>query len=227
MKSLVIVLCLLALGLGPVSSEARNKNEIPEYTVQGLKLVPNTKGIALVWAEPGADLLQYERIYLVEPYVAFKKNWRRDQNRGRIKVKASDMERIKKDVRDLFMQVFTEELEKGGYKLAAERAEDVLIVKPAIVNLDVNAPDIRDAGMSETFARSAGSMTLYMELYDSLTDDLIAQALDGKADRNYGYMKWQTGPANIAAAKRMMRPWAKALREGLDEARSSTSGAGE
>ncbi len=223
MRNLIVVMCLLALCIGPMTSEAKSKKEIPEYTVEGLKLVPNTKDIALVWAEPEADLSQYDRVYLVEPYVAFKKNWQREHNRGSLRVKGSDMERIKTKVSTLFMEVFTEELEKGGYELVTERAEDVLIVKPAIIDLDVNAPDIRTASRVETYARSAGSMTLYMELYDSETDDLIAKAMDGKAERDYGYMQWQTGPANRAAARRMMQPWAKALREGLDEARSSTS----
>jgi hypothetical protein len=120
------------------------------------------------------------------------------------------------------MEVFTEELEKGGYELATERAEDVLIVKPAIIDLNVNAPDIRTAGRSNTYTDSAGSMTLYIELYDSETDDLLAKALDPTADRQSGFMQWQTGPANRAAGKRMMRPWAEALRKGLDRAREVT-----
>ena len=222
MKKLLIVLSLIGLITAPFGAIAKKKTEIPEYTVEGLKLVPNTKDIALVWAEPGADLAQYDRVYLVEPYVAFKKNWKRDQNRGSMKIKTSDMERIKINVRDLFMEVFTEELEKGGYTLANERAEDVLIVKPAIIDLNVNAPDIRTAGRTNTFATSAGSMTLYMELYDSETDDLLAKAMDPTADRDSGFMQWQTGPANRAAGKRMMRPWAEALRKGLDRAREVT-----
>jgi hypothetical protein len=219
MKNLLIVLSILLLAVAPATTIAKKK-DIPEYTVEGLKLVPNTKNIALVWAEPGANLSQYERVYLVEPYVAFKKNWQRDQNRGSMKVKTSDMDRIKIRVKELFMEVFTEELENGGYTLANERAEDVLLVKPAIIDLDVNAPDIMTAGRTNTYAQSAGSMTLYLELYDSETDDLLAKALDAKADRQTSYMQWQTGPANRAAAKRMMKPWAEALREGLDEART-------
>ncbi len=70
------------LGATSIATIAKSKKEIPEYTVEGLKLVPNTKNIALVWAEPGANLSQYDRVYLTEPYVAFKKNWKRDQNRG-------------------------------------------------------------------------------------------------------------------------------------------------
>jgi len=222
MKKLLLVLSLVLLGVVPASILAKSKTEVPEYTVEGLKRVPDTKDIAYVWAEPGADLSQYARIFLVEPYVAFRKNWQRDQNRGTLKVSSSDMERIKKNVQELFMEVFTEELVKGGYALTDELAEDVLIVKPAIIDLDVTAPDVRSAGRTNTFTTSAGSMTLYIELYDSETGDLLAKALDPKTERDKGYMQWQTGPANRAAAKRMMEPWAEALRKGLDKARDAT-----
>ena len=219
MKKLLLILSIIILGTASLATFAKSKKEIPEYTVEGLKLVPNTKNIALVWAEPGANLSQYDRVYLTEPLVAFKKNWKRDQNRGSLKINNSDMERIKKSVSELFMEVFTEELEKGGYSLANERAEDVLIVKPAIIDLNVNAPDTRSAGRSATFTSTAGSMTLYLELYDSQTDDLLAKALDPKQDRNNGFIQWQTSVSNRAAGKRMMKPWAEALRKGLDEAR--------
>jgi len=222
MKYFLVILALILLGTDGVTAVAMSKTEIPEYTVEGLKLVPNTKDIALVWAEPGADLSQYDRIYLVEPYVAFKKNWQRDQNRQSRRITGNDMERIRTDLRALFMEVFTEQLQKGGYTLASERAEDVLIVKPAIIDLDINAPDLRNAGMTNTYTTSAGSMTLYLELYDSETDDLLAKALDAKADRDMGRMQWQTGPANRAAARRMMIPWADALVNGLDRAREVT-----
>ena len=222
MKKLLIILSFILLGTMSVTTIAKNKKELPEYTVEGLKRVPNPKNLAIVYAEEGADLSQYDRVYLVEPYVAFKKNWQRDQNRGTIRVKTSDMDRIKVNVKELFMEVFTEELEKGGYELASERAEDVLIVKPAIIDLNVNAPDIRTAGRTNTYTDYAGSMTLYIELYDSETDDLLAKALDPTADRQTGFMQWQTGPANRAAGKRMMRPWAEALRKGLDRAREET-----
>ena len=223
MKNSLIVLTLLIAGLSVVSTAAEAKNDIPEYTVEGLKLVPNTKNVALVWAEPGANLSQYERVYLVEPYVAFKKNWQRDQNRSRgTRITTSDMERIKVAVKDLFMEVYTEELENGGYTLVTERAEDVLLVKPAVIDLNIIAPDTRSASRSASFTTTAGSMTMYLELYDSETDDLLAKVLDPQRDRDTGLMQWQSSVANRAAAKRMMKKWGEALRKGLDEAREET-----
>lgn len=223
MKKSLLLLSILALAIVSSSAIAKKKDDLPEYTVEGLKRIENPKNLAVVYAEPGANLSQYKRVYLTEPYVAFKKNWKRDQNRGiNTRVTTSDMDKIKKKVAEMFMEVFKAELAEGGYELATERAEDVLIVKPAIIDLNVSAPDTMRAGRSNTYTQSAGSMTLYIELYDSETDDLIAKALDPTADRQSAFMQWQTGPANRAAGKRMMKPWAVALREGLDSARNET-----
>jgi len=206
----------------PVSSIAKSKNELPEYTVEGLKRIPDTKDIAVVYAEPGATLEQYKRVFLFEAAVAFKKNWQRDQSRGLTRVSSRDMERIKNEIKKMFEEIFTEELQKGGYEMATERAEDVLIVRPAIIDLNINAPDVMSSGMSQTYTTTAGSMTLYLELYDSETDDLLAKAIDPTYDRNSGYMQWATSVSNRAAARRMMKPWAEVLRKGLDEAHAAT-----
>lgn len=223
MKYLLIVLSFVILGLAPVSGFAKKKN-IPQVTVEGLELIPHVENLAYVWAEPGADLSQYDRVYLAEPYVAFKKNWKRNQNDLGARVTNADMNRIKANVKELFMEVFSEELQKAGYVLANERADDVLLIKPAIIDLDVNAPNVLEAGINRTYAATAGSMTLYMELYDSVTDDLIAKAMDSKADRDTGgFMNFRAGPANQQVAKAMMRPWADALVKGLDRSRKETS----
>ena len=221
-----MILCSVTLVVVPFTTMAKDKAEIPEYTVEGLKLIPNTSEIAYVWAEPGADLSQYSRVYLVEPAVAFRSNWRRDFNRNQSslasRVTSSDMDRIKAGVSEIFIEVFTEELEAGGHELTNEKAEDVLIVRAAIIDLDVAAPDLRTASRTSTFTTSAGSMTLYMELYDSETGDLLAKALDPTSDRESAVLQWQTGASNRVAARRMMQPWAVALRNGLDEARKAT-----
>jgi hypothetical protein len=220
MRNPILILSALVLLALPFAASADDEElNIPEYTVEGLKLVPNPKDISYVWAKPGAELSQYKRVYLAVPYVAFKKNWQRDQNRNSgVKVSNADMERIKTKTKEMFVEVFTEELVKGGYELANERAEDVLIVKPAIINLDVKAPDIVRTTRGGTLGRSAGEMTLYLELYDSLTDDLLAKAVERRMDRESWELEWQSRVSNIRAFKAMMKPWAEALRKALDRA---------
>ncbi len=194
--------------------------ELPEITPEGLHRVEGTR-LALVYAEPGADLGQYQRIYMTDAYVAFKKNWQREQRRDYSnRVTPGQMESIKSEVAELFRTVFTETLEKGGYKLVNEVGGDVLIVRPTIINLDVVAPEKRSATNVYTLSETAGEMTLYIELYDSVTGDLIAKALDPQADRQRGYMRWQNRVTNRAAARRIMQSWADIMKTALDEAKN-------
>lgn len=204
-----------------VSSLFAASTEPPEFTTDGLQHLSNTQ-LALVYAKPGVDIRQYSRIYLDDANVAFKKNWQRDRNRSASRrIGSSDMTRIKSDLAGLFRDVFTRTLEDGGYALASEYADDVLLIKPGIINLDVVAPESNTAGRSQSFAESAGEMTLYLELYDSVTGELLGKALDRQQDRQTGYIRWQNRVTNRAAANRILQLWANVLKQGLDEARST------
>jgi hypothetical protein len=119
-----------------------------------------------------------------------------------------------------FRVVFTEVLEDGGYPVVEEAGDDVLLIRPAIVDLNPNAPDINRAGMTKTYVRSAGDMTLYVELYDSQTGDMLAKALDKRADgRNSDYYTWANSASNKAAADRILKGWANILLEALNAAK--------
>ena len=213
----IIILMVSVTTLSP----AWAKKKLPPVNDEGMELVKDSD-LATVYADPGADLSIYNRIWLQDATVAFKKNWQRDQNRGnRMKVKNKDMERIQADVATLFREVLTKELVDGGYELVEEAGADVLNVVPAIVDLDVTAPDIKNASRSYSYSESAGEMTLNLELFDSVTSDKIAKATDRQRDYRQGYIQWRTNVSNRSDARRMMSSWAKALRSTLDEARAS------
>lgn len=219
LATLLLMICLAAFSL---NAQAR-KQELPEVSEDGLHLVKGSK-LAIVYAEPGADLAPYKRVMMLDPYVAFRKNWARDQrlnSTNKLRVSSKDMEKIKNDLAREFATVFAEELNNGGYEVVTQAADDVLLIRPAIINLDVNAPDTPSAGMSRTYTSSAGEMTLYIEVYDSVTGDIIAKALDRRADtRNSGYYTWTNSVTNKAAAKRILKGWADILVKALQEAKS-------
>ena len=204
------------------------KKNLPAINDEGMELVKDSD-LATVYADPGADFSVYNRVMLLDATVAFKKNWKRDQNRygNPLRVKDRDMVKIQEEVAATLREVFTKELLDGGYAMADEPGEDVLLVKPAIVDLDVTAPDIQSSSRTMSFSESAGEMTLNLELFDSLTDKKIAKATDKKRDNYIGYLEWRTSVSNYSDAKRMMRGWAKALTSTLDEARSSTAPASD
>ena len=135
--------------------------------------------------DPDADFSVFERVAILDPHVAFRSNWLRDQNRTRSRnIRATDVERIKADVASLFKDVFTERLEAAGYEVVNYSDEDVLVLRPAIIDLDVNAPDTRNTGRQRTYTATTGAATLMLELFDSLSGDLIGRAADRRAAGN-------------------------------------------
>ena len=97
--------------------------------------------------------------------------------------------------------------------------EHVLILRPSIINLDINAPDVRTTGMSRSYTTSAGEMTLYLELVDATTGETLARVVDRKREMDTGHIQWTSSVSNKADAERTLRRWAKLLRDGLDSAR--------
>lgn len=204
----IIVGALLAL-----SAPVMAKDELPEVSSDGLHLVPDTKVFA-AYVQPGATLDQFTKVMILDCYVDFIKNWQKDYNLDEIglsgRVSDKDAEKIKQRLAEEFKKVFVEELGKNGHEVVEEIGPDVLLLRPALINVDVVAPDIMSAGMSRTYIRSAGSMTLYLELYDSSTSTLLARVIDPQADRD-GFAQSANRVTNRAAAGRILRDWANLL----------------
>ncbi len=193
-----------------------------ETSEDGLQLVEKDRNGSL-YADSDVDWSGYTEIRLLDATVAFRKNWQRDQNRGDpFKVKTEDMEDIKQSMAELFNEVFTEELTtEGGYRISAGSGENVLTIQPAIVDLDIAAPDTQRAGINRQYTESAGEMTLQLNLLDSVSGDLLAKSSDRREAPRRGYMQWTTSVTNQAEARRIMQRWAKDLRARLDQARSA------
>jgi hypothetical protein len=122
------------------------------------------------------------------------------------------MERIKADVATLFERVFSERLEAAGYPVVDVMGDDVLLLRPAIIDLDVTAPDLNTAGRTRNFTASTGAATLYIELYDSVTGDILGRAADRQSVRNAGgNISWSNSVSNMADANRMIGRWADRL----------------
>jgi hypothetical protein len=217
-----IHVAILALGLvALLAAPAIAKEKLPESTKDGLQLQHDTK-LAAVYLKPGETLEGYDKVSITDVYVAFKKNWQRNYNEDAMglegRVTDKDMETIKKRLAKEFKAVFTKELqEEGGYEVVDAAAKDVLVLRPAIINLVVNAPDLNRAGKGRTFVASAGEMTLYMELYDSLTSDKIAEVIDAQAAGDYGIAHAGSRASNKADFDRVLAKWADTLRAHLDE----------
>jgi hypothetical protein len=198
------------------SPAAIASDSVPEVTHDGLHLLKNTK-LARVWMKPGASLAGYNKLQILDCYVAFKKNWQRERDFSR-QIPAERMDAIKKELAEEFRKVFIEELGKGGYQVVDKPAHDVLLVRPAVINLVIEAPEPPAASGITTYAASSGQMTLVAELYDSATSDLLLRAIDAEAGEGSGMIEWQNSGTNLSEARHILRQWADRLRKALDEA---------
>jgi hypothetical protein len=171
------------------------------------------------WVKPGEDFSQYSRVGLLDCFVAFKKHWKLNHPTMR----THDMDRIKKALAEEFRKAFTKELEKGGYPIATGSGNDVLLVRPAIIDLDITAPDTGSDVSSITFTASAGSMALYVELYDSVSNEILARAVDRRAARHIGDVEITSISTNTDDARRLMEHWADLLVSKLDEVHGKKS----
>jgi len=221
MRSLVVVISAVVL-----SACATAPTE-PVVTFDGLVQVPDTR-FEKVYRLPGADLSEYVEFGLAPCEVSFRKNWLRDQNSSRIdltnRVTQEDVNRIRDALAEDCTTQFREALQKApAYNLVGdfENGQDVLVIKPAIIDLDVNAPDVRGPGMTRNYTTSAGEMTLSLELVDGTTGQVLVRVVDEQEDRDTYRLEWTTSVSNRAEARRVLRMWSERLRKGLDAATAS------
>jgi hypothetical protein len=217
-----LVCALLAFGL---CSGVMAKNQLPEVSSDGLHLVPGSKVRAL-YVKPGVtSLAQYTEVKILDCFVQFKANYQRNYNMNEVglegQVTTLEMDNITKNLSAEFTKVFTEEMVKNGHPVVDTTGPNVLLLRPAIINLDVTAPDLMTPGMSETFVASAGQMTLYMELYDSATSTLLARVIDPEAGQEGGISMAANRVTNTAEADQILRQWAQLLISHLGEAQQA------
>ena len=227
MKNLIVSLSMLTmlLTLGCASTS----ETLPTTTPDGLDLVRSDKHSA-VYIKPEAQLDIYNEFAIVPCEVAFRKNWQRDYNSSHRssgqQIKERDIDRIKRELGEECTAFFTDALsEEPSYNLVTEwqQGQDVLLVRPNIVNLNITSPDVSSPSMTRSYSASAGSMTLYLELIDAETSEVLVRAYDSKADPD-SFVNYANKITNRQAADRMLKNWATRLREAMDSVmRSSAS----
>jgi hypothetical protein len=134
------------------------------------------------------------------------------------------MQDIRTELAAMFNEILVSKLKASGQVLVEEQGEDVLIIRPAILDLNITAPDTARNRNQRSITRSAGDMTLYLELRDSLTGDILAKALDRQTDRSNVTTFVRDKTRNENAARRILDVWAEILVNGLDETMKVTSG---
>jgi hypothetical protein len=218
-----LMLLIAALGCALQGCQTTGKpNALDELSMkEGLVRVEN-KAVDSVYRRPEARMSEYSKLLLRPISVEFAKNWDPGKSGSALyDMHEPDREKIKRELAEVFAEVFRRELEKGGYPLVTQPDKDVLEMQAAIVNLYINAPDVsmETAGRTKVYTSDAGHMTLIMQLHDSVTGQLLARAYDSR-DSGPDMWQWTNSVTNTAEAKQIIGAWARALRKALDASRA-------
>ena len=215
-----LIVPLLLLQPVPATSASSSSKALDEAMSQGGLKKVSVKGIELAYAKPGASLANYKRVRIDPVEVSFDKSWDPTRTGSNIKVSAAERQKILDGMAKLVQEEFARELQANkGYAVTEESGDDVLRVKINIVNLYVSAPDTGSStGRSRTYVASAGEMTLYAELFDSKSGEVIARVVDRREARSTGRVSLSGSVYNQGEARSIAAGWARILRKALDNA---------
>ena len=113
----------------------------------------------------------------------------------------------------------TTALKAGGYEIVDTAGENVLEFAAAIIDLYINKPQVQSAARTETYAVSAGEMTIVVELRDSLSGEVLSRAYDRGAARETQRPHFITSSENEIEARKIIQGWATILVTQLGAAR--------
>ena len=172
-----------------------------------------------MYRAPATSFNQYKRLILEAPSINFLSSWRETHR----EVTDAEVARIRAEISELFRKEFTRHLVKyGPYKMADAPGPDVLLVSPAIVDLDIPAPDIAVEPGMKSYAPGPVKMTLSGELHDSTSGKLLARIIMFKREERYGFneMRVANRVTNAHEQGIAFADWSRLVREALDLAKA-------
>ena len=117
-----------------------------------------------------------------------------------------------------FDKNFKEELSNGKSKKIVEVAtKGTLILKPFIIDLDLNAPDVNTGARTKTYTKETGEATLYLEFFDGESHKILARVIDSEIIGDNSFAHWSNRVTNMADTQRTIKKWAKSLNKQFDK----------
>jgi hypothetical protein len=189
-----------------------------EITDDGLVRVPS-RSVGGVYRAPEASFIQYRRIILEPPSIGFIKDWREKHP----EVTQKEFERIRAESVKLFRDEFAREfVKRGPYTFADDPAPDVLLVIPAIEELDIVAPDAAVEPGTRTYVNRQVSMKVSGDFRDALTGKVVGRVTMYQPAERYAFNEMRIANRVTSAHEQrdIYARWSRLVREALDVAKA-------
>lgn len=222
-RFMTAVIAGLVLFAAPVGAQQ------PSAERDGLAKV-YAKRFDAAYAAPGANFPAYRKVMIDPAEAVFRKNWQRDQNTTRKghgeRITDEDAARILKEVQTELLDAFAEGWRAAGYEVVTAPGPDVLRLKPAIVDLDVFAPDKQTSANTLTFSEQAGRGTFVLEARDSTSGALLLRAEDKRYIGDDNVITRRTSVDNRTDFRIVSKRWSKMSADLLGELKAGRRAAG-
>ncbi len=190
-----------------------------EVSFDGLHKVENSRSDA-AWAVPDLDFSGYTKIR----FVSLGIEYREVAKKGSSSVVRSQGgpffidDKARAQFEALVSEIFSEELGKiTRFQIVDESGPDTLEVGGGLLNVTSQVPPDPVGGRSVHFLTYVGDATLVLEIRDSMSNRILARAVDRRAAETIGgTFRRSNTVTNSVEVKRLIRYWAVALREGLE-----------
>jgi len=185
------------------------KDPWPATTADGLKRI-YMPHFAVAYVKPGANPKDYSQLMIQKPIVSFMKNkvgdekWATDNLSGL--PAPEEILKVRNQISEKFHEILTKKMVAEGYHLVDKPARGVLLLRPALINLKLITPE----------TQGTGKITLYLEIFNSVTRERLAEGWDTKKDQvaNNGLKDWALD-ANREMGQKAFNAWAETMAKGL------------
>jgi hypothetical protein len=190
-----------------------------ETTFDGLYPVKGGTADA-AWARPGVDISKYSKIMLQGVGIEYRPGGESGRTyHSRSGGDHYDMTDAQKTgFQKILRETFQKELEKSEHFTIVDKpGPDVLLVRGGLLDVVSYVPP-ETVGRSRVFLSDVGEATLVLEIRDSVSGAILARAVDrGTAGGGSpSGMTESNRVENTQEVRRMIRSWARLLRERLD-----------
>jgi hypothetical protein len=212
-----VLLALAASALACAASGPPRFDEEAPLSPDGLRPLLYTR-FDRAWARPGVDLSRYQRIWLVSEGVDYREPPERPYGpRTDAALVPLQREELESTLLSSLREAFFAD---GAWKLAEAPGPDTLLVRAALVDVEVDAPPEPISVRQDVIVQSAGRATIVLELLDSGTRQVLARFID-REEFEPGTGRMQSNVVtNRQEVRRTLQTWAGLARRRLDELRS-------
>jgi len=188
-----------------------------EVTFDGLNEVLNSSADK-AWARPGMDLSGYSKIMLQGAGIEYRPGG--ESGRTYMARSRGGPYEVTEEQKARFEQVVSEAFRKEmarseRFEIVEQPGPDVLLIRGAMLDVVSYVPPDDVGGRVDVYLSSVGEATLVLEIRDSITNAIMARAIDRDAAES-SMMFQSNRVTNASEVRRLVQGWARALREGLE-----------